>query len=192
MWKYNYVNTTELYHYGVLGMKWGIRRYQNEDGTLTEKGKKRITNRLGKNNNTNYNLPNFIRRKIFKDNVETYAFLRKNNFITDSDVEKHKQMVEKASESWDDFETIEMDFANNRKMSFANNRKMSDDEYIKILKEKYKEFDDILNEAYSNIQNLSVNFVSTDPDFKDKRVNAIKFLDHAMIYDDKYYKKKGG
>ena len=184
MWKYNYVSTTELYHYGVLGMKWGIRRYQNEDGTLTEKGKKRITNRLGKNANTNHNLPIFIRRKIFKDNVKTYAFLRENNFITDSDVEKHKQMAEKASESWDDFEKTQIDF--------ANNRKMSDDEYIKFLKKKYKEFDDILNEAYSNIQNLSVKFVSTDPDFKDKRVNAIKFLDHAMIYDDKYYKKKGG
>lgn len=33
-------NYNELYHWGVKGMKWGIRRYQNKDGTLTAKGKK--------------------------------------------------------------------------------------------------------------------------------------------------------
>lgn len=39
----NYILTSdgELYHWGVKGMKWGVRRYQNKDGSLTPRGKKR-------------------------------------------------------------------------------------------------------------------------------------------------------
>lgn len=38
MWEYN-----SLCHWGIFGMKWGVRRYQNADGTLTEEGRRRYS-----------------------------------------------------------------------------------------------------------------------------------------------------
>ena len=35
------MENNQLYHHGILGMKWGVRRFQNKDGSLTKAGKKR-------------------------------------------------------------------------------------------------------------------------------------------------------
>lgn len=42
MWEYNYTDT--LAHHGIKGQKWGVRRFQNEDGSLTPEGEKRYGN----------------------------------------------------------------------------------------------------------------------------------------------------
>lgn len=39
----------ELYHHGIKGMKWGVRRYQNSDGSLTPAGKKRYNRDIQEN-----------------------------------------------------------------------------------------------------------------------------------------------
>ena len=38
---YYAINNNELYHHGIKGQKWGVRRFQNEDGSVTAKGAKR-------------------------------------------------------------------------------------------------------------------------------------------------------
>ena len=40
--------SNELYHFGIKGQKWGIRRYQNKDGSLTPAGRKRVSKEYAK------------------------------------------------------------------------------------------------------------------------------------------------
>lgn len=53
----------ELYHHGILGMHWGIRRYQNEDGSLTPRGKARLDKKDAKWARKNYDK---IYKKTYK------------------------------------------------------------------------------------------------------------------------------
>ena len=65
-----------LMHHGILGMRWGIRRYQNEDGSLTPEGEKRYLTNKG------------FRRKINSQNVEEKwkhdeSLYDENGYLTD-------------------------------------------------------------------------------------------------------------
>lgn len=63
MSNYILVLPDELYHHGIKGQKWGVRRFQNPDGSLTSAGKKRYgTRELGNMRLTSNHLKKFDRR----------------------------------------------------------------------------------------------------------------------------------
>lgn len=51
-----FYNNNELMHYGVKGMRWGVRRYQNEDGSLTKEGRKRARKEYREDNTKAFTL----------------------------------------------------------------------------------------------------------------------------------------
>ena len=75
--------SNELYHYGVKGQKWGIRRYQNEDGTLTDEGKKRYNSVFvsGSSKTTDPN-SEYYRKELPNEVINKLDdYIKKNNNI---------------------------------------------------------------------------------------------------------------
>ena len=59
-----------LQHWGIKGMKWGVRRYQNKDGSLTPAGKKRYSDYSGSETGLSSLSDEEIRRKINRLQLE--------------------------------------------------------------------------------------------------------------------------
>ena len=96
----------ELYHHGILGMKWGVRRYQNKDGSLTEAGKKRYFNDdgtitsdgLSAINGRKNNIDSRTRREIQKKfhdskNKKENEFTNKQYLLTAERATKGKKYI---------------------------------------------------------------------------------------------------
>lgn len=67
-----YLYESYLAHHGVKGQKWGVRRYQNDDGTLTAEGKARYDS-LSDREKKNYNTFNEMAKGLDQVNERLYS-----------------------------------------------------------------------------------------------------------------------
>ena len=118
--------SNELYHYGIPGMKWGIRRYQNADGSLTRAGMDRYGIRgYARDQATAFRNFRERNRKIQGEydryEAQTEKGYKRGQKLSDADVKKLSAISDRASKGWND---SRKQYANDRKA--ANARLKSD------------------------------------------------------------------
>lgn len=88
-------NNLYLEHHGILGQKWGIRRYQNPDGTLTPEGKEKLSEYRRKERKYS--------KMAFSERIESRSFQRLSKEKQKKEIADHaKELKAISSMSYDD------------------------------------------------------------------------------------------
>ena len=140
-----------LYHFGIFGMKWGVRRFQNEDGSLTEEGKKRYSRRQEDIESAK----EYAEGQITKDKESRAFFQKQADAIQKIPVTKRSIMKEfKLSE--DDYRDI-IDLYGD-----AEKYKNSEAAYYKNEADVYDRRIKSWNEKIGKLNKLKVDAISSD------------------------------
>lgn len=89
------MENNELYHYGIKNMKWGVRRYQNTDGTLTEAGRKRYARDAKEKEYDKYDTETGKYYKESKKNDRSDLMIDANRYAKE-DLSRTKRLTDEA------------------------------------------------------------------------------------------------
>lgn len=120
----------ELTHWGVKGMKWGVRRYQNADGSLTAAGKKRYDSDISN-----------ISAKKRKD------YQANPNKWVKEDLQRTKQLTEASSRMTDELKRANEKSAKNKPKARMDLSGMSDKELRDRINRELleRQYNDVFN-----------------------------------------------
>ena len=86
----NVYNSNDIYHFGILGQKWGIRRFQNSDGTLTPEGIERYRSGISRKRFTDTITKDIKTRGDYRDIVEKSPQIKHVVTLLKDRIEKFK------------------------------------------------------------------------------------------------------
>jgi hypothetical protein len=125
-----------LAHHGILGQKWGVRRYQNADGTLTTEGKKRydrdIRDNLSKKKDNRVDTSSPDPKRWVKEDTE-----RKKKLVdTSSSLVREMQNVERESRPKSTKKRMDLSKMTDKEMRDKINRELLEQQYNKLFAEE--------------------------------------------------------